>query len=91
MYKFLTRSILFLLILIYLSKSLNIDEFGTRPNDNSFDAAVINGKAILNAINAANNGSDRTVVIDGLGGKIYTMVPAGYINNLVNVEFILRK
>ena len=74
-----------MLILSDLLICLNIDDFGAKPNDNSFDAAVINGKAIFNAINAANNGSDRTVVIDGKGGKVYTMVPAGYIVDLVNV------
>ena len=73
------------LLLIELSENLNIDDFGTKPNDTSFDAAVINGKAILSAINAANNGWDRTVVIDGHGGKIYTMVPAGSNANLINV------
>jgi hypothetical protein len=75
----------FLLIFVKYVTTLNIDDFGTRPNDKSFDAAVINGKAIFQAINAANNGLDRTVIIDGTGGKIYTMVPAGSYNNLINV------
>jgi hypothetical protein len=79
------RYLIFLISLLKCVTSLNIDDFGTRPNDQSFDAAVINGKAIFQAINAANNGSDRTVTIDGAGGKIYTMVPAGSYNNLINV------
>ena len=75
----------FFLIFLKYVLTINIDDFGTLPNDNSFEAALINGKAIFQAINAANNGSDRTVVIDGNGGKIYTMVPAGSYNNLINV------
>lgn len=76
---------IYLLIFSSFVASLNIDDFGTRPNDKSFDAAVINGKAIFNAINAANNGNDKTILIDGNGGKIYTMVPAGYFDNLINI------
>ena len=79
------RYLIFFISLLKCATSLNIDDFGTRPNDQSFDAAVINGKAIFQAINAANNGLDRTVIIDGTGGKIYTMVPAGSYNNLINV------
>ena len=75
----------FLFLFIKSTINLNIDDFGTRPNDNSYDAALINGKAIFSAINAANTGSDRTVVIDGEEGKIYTMIPAGTNQNLMNV------
>ena len=76
-----------LLVFLYATPliSLNIDDFGALPNNKSFDAAVINGKAIYSAILTANNGPDRTVIIDGVGGKVYTMVPGGIIYNLVNV------
>jgi hypothetical protein len=74
-----------LLLLIKFTLNLNIDDFGTRPNEDSYDAAIINGKAIFNAINTANSGSDRAVVIDGNGGKTYTMIPAGTNHNLVNI------
>lgn len=74
-----------LFLFLKLSNCLNIDDFGTRPNEDSYDAAIINGKAIYNAINAANRGSDRTVIIDGNGGKIYTMIPAGTNQNIINV------
>lgn len=79
-------------LLLFISQTLllnafNIDDFGAIANDYSYDASIINGKAFRSALLAANNGSDRTVLIEY--GKVYNMLPAGNVQNLVNVTIQL--
>jgi polygalacturonase len=80
------KFILIICISVFLfnsSSCLNIDDFGAKSNDSSYNTSITNGKAFLSAILAANNGPDRTVLIEG--GKIYTMLPAGLMVNLTNI------
>ncbi len=69
--------------LLNLSNCNNIDDFGAKSNDTSYNTSITNGKAFLSTIISANNGPDRTVFIEG--GKTYTFLPAGLIVNLTNV------
>ena len=82
---FLQISIFFLLC-IYSTNSLNIDDFGAISDDSTYEAAIMNGKAFMNCLIAANTGNDRTVVI--AAGKNYTVLPAARIENLVNVTIL---
>ena len=75
--------IFILLFSINLSYCLNIDDFGAKSNDSSYETAVINGNAIYKAIYAANKGQDRVVLIQN--GKTYTMVPQDIIDGVKNV------
>jgi hypothetical protein len=79
--------LLFLFISKNLSNCLNIDDFGAKSNDSSYETAVINGNAIYKAINAANNGKDRVVLIQS--SETYTMVPQDIINGVKNVTIHL--
>ena len=64
--------------------SFNIDDFGGKSDDPSYQTALANGKAFNDAIIAANSSSkDRTVVVSQ--GKNYTILPHGQIVNLFNL------
>jgi polygalacturonase len=73
---------------LFLSlNALNIDDFGAIWNDTSYEASIANGQAFNSALKAANSGSDRAVTIEA--GKVYTMLPAGGVDGLVNVTIQL--
>jgi polygalacturonase len=64
---------------------LSIDAFGALHSDPSLMAAHVNGKALYNALAAANasGATDRTVVVPA--GQVYTYVPMSdiwYLNNV---------
>lgn len=80
----LLKYILLLIYFIVSSKSLNIDDFGAKSNDSSYDAAIANGKAIESAVNSANSGLDRIVYITG-NSKTYTILPVGVLLNATNI------
>ena len=77
------KGIVSVLLTFMLGSSLNIDDFGAKPDDSSYAASVINGEAFNSAILAANAGIEKTVVISS--GKSYFMLPAGDIFNIINV------
>ena len=67
----------------YSFQVFNIDDFGAIPNDSSFNAAILNGKALHLALNAANKSyPDRIVLIPN---NWYGMLPAGDVERLINV------
>lgn len=82
----LTRILKIVLVfinLISLFYSLNIDDFGAIAGNSSHNVSLINGRAFYDALIAANNGTDRTVLISY--GKTYNMLPYGPIQNVINV------
>jgi len=72
-----------------ICKSINIDDFGAKSNDTSYETAILNGLAFNKALNAANSSmSDRSVLIQS--NKVYTMLPAGFVYNIINVTILLE-
>lgn len=55
------------------SAAILITEFGAVANDTSYNASYINGKALFDAVLAANSGTDREVLVPG--GLTFTMLP----------------
>jgi len=75
----------FLFIFAFMVASIahKISDFGAIPNNKSSDCVILNGKAIEQAIIAANSTLDRLVLIEG--NSIYHMVPSSNLNNLINI------
>ena len=72
---------------------LSIDLFGAMPNNNTYEAALANGGALMAAMSAANNSvnGSRTVLIPA--NSDYYMLPAGTsagLAYLVNVTLLLE-
>lgn len=67
--------------------SLDIEDFGAKSDDDSLEAALLNGKALNSAILSANSGSDKIVRISS--GKVYFMIPNGLLANLENLKIQL--
>jgi polygalacturonase len=84
-YKFLSLP-LSILLCISSTNPLNIDDFGAVNDNSTYEAAIMNGKAFMNCLIAANAGRDRTVLI--ASGKNYTILPVARIENLVNVTIL---
>ena len=78
-----------LVLVINYSQCINIEEFGAKPFDSSYDTSILNGKALNAALYAANKSKDdRTVLVESQ--KTYTLLPAGLVTNLVNVTILLE-
>eukprot|EP00455_Lapot_gusevi_P002948 TRINITY_DN1121_c0_g1_i1.p1 TRINITY_DN1121_c0_g1~~TRINITY_DN1121_c0_g1_i1.p1 ORF type:complete len:447 (+),score=79.76 TRINITY_DN1121_c0_g1_i1:43-1383(+) len=75
-------------ISISLAASISIDQFGAVANENSFDVAVKNGKALYLAVLSANiSDVDRTVLVPS--GQVYTFVPFAQFYNLSDITIQL--
>lgn len=66
---------------------ISIDSFGAIPWNSSFAAAVANGKAIYQAIQAANNGAEREVLIPAQTN--YTVVPFAPFVGVSNIQLTI--
>jgi polygalacturonase len=88
MAKILYFSLVSIATFVTLCQSLNIDDFGARPFDTSYNASIANGLALNRALYAANAGPSRVVIIDS--GKVYSMLPNSTVEHLVNVTLIIN-
>ena len=82
------KTILFLLF-FFKANSINIEQFGAVSNSTTYETAIQNGIAFKQTLIAANKSTDdRTVLIEA--NKVYTLIPFGLVENLVNVEILLE-
>ena len=66
----------------------SIDDYGAVANNATLSAATANGRALYNAVAAANASvADRTVVVPA--GATYTLLPLGVMRNLHGVTLLL--
>jgi polygalacturonase len=74
-----------------VESALSIDQYGAIRNDQSYNAAFMNGKALWQAVNAANHGSPnndtRTVLVPPFN---YTVVPYAPLTNVNDVAVQLE-
>lgn len=78
------KSFYFILAFLFLSTAHKISDFGAIPDNSSYDSVITNGKALEQAILAANSStSDRLVLVEG--SSLYHIVPNSYLSNLINV------
>lgn len=71
------------------SFSFNIEDFGAKSDNSSYETSVLNGIAFNQGIIAANNSqTDHVLLIPA--NKIYTMLPAGTLSNLYNITIQLE-
>ena len=75
--------------LINLFQSFNLESFGAKSNNASYETALLNGNAFRKGIIAANSSqTDRTLVIES--GQTYTMLPPGLLSQIINVTIQLN-
>lgn len=72
------------------STSLSILDFGAIPSDSSWNTSITNGKAIYNALLAANAGQNGTRSVLVPGGLNFTMLPHAPIAGLADVTLLLE-
>jgi len=71
------------LVCALVRADLSIDAFGAIAGDTSFAAAQANGVAFFNAVQAANSGPDRAVLVPFK--NVYTFVPHGPLSGIAAV------
>lgn len=80
----LFKTLILSALCIHLSKCFNIDDFGAKTNVYSYQTGLANGKALYDAIIAANSSAgDRTVVVSA--GKNYTYLPHQVLRDILDV------
>ena len=77
------RLLALVLVCALVRADLSIDAFGAIAGDTSFAAAQTNGAAFFNAVQAANTGADRIVLIPPQ--RIYTFLPHGPLSGITAV------
>ena len=71
--------------------SASIVEFGAIPNNESYEVAIANGKAVYLAFLAANSSATVTNrVVTVPSGQTFTIIPYAIISNVVNIVFSLE-
>ena len=71
-------------ILVGLSTSFKLSQFGAINNNSSYEAAIINGKALNLGLIAANKSqTDHLLQIEP--NSVYTLIPSDVLTNLINV------
>lgn len=81
------RTFLLSIVLPQGALGWSIDQFGAVADEYSLEISLGNGQAFNKACAAANNSTDRTVLIPA--GRFYSWLPAGTVSNLQNVTIII--